>query len=215
MTDHLDVLVVENRRHAADGAVAALGAAGHHVHRCYEPDSPGFPCTAIREPGTCPLDHGVDVALSVRSCIEPRPTRYEFGVSCAIRAAVPIVELGPADLDPFEPWVACRAGDDVLAGVETAADRGLEELRAAIRIRVKAILPPSIDPRAIMCGFEREGQRLVVHLHGPQIAKRIEQALAVRVLDAVWHSGRTYGQVDVSYHPFELVAAATAEEGSA
>jgi len=34
-------------------------------------------------------------------------------VSCAIRAGVSVVEHGSDILDPFEPWLAGRVGDDV------------------------------------------------------------------------------------------------------
>lgn len=204
MSTPLDVLVVENRRHAADAAVADLEAAGHHVHRCFDPDSPGFPCQAIREPGTCPLDQGVDVALSVRDRIEPRPTRYEQGISCAIRAGVPIAEVGPQALDPFEPWVTCRITNDVAVGVATAAERGLDELRRAVIRRIRPLVADPDLAQAIACTFERSGHRLVVHLSGPAVGPRIEQAMAVRVLDAVWSSNRTYGQVDVAYHTIEV-----------
>jgi hypothetical protein len=45
------------------------------------------------------------------------------------------------------------------------------------------------------------GRDLVVDLHLPVALERpMQQALAVRVLDAVHASGRTYGQVDVNVH---------------
>ena len=201
MAKPLDVLVVENHRHAADEAVDALRAAGHRVHRCFSPDGPGFPCTAVAEPGTCPIDHGIDAALVIRDRVEPRPTRYEVGVSCAIRAGIPVAEQGSEALDPFEPWVTVRVDDDVVAGVELAADKGLDELRAGITSRLPALLPPSVDPGAIRCAFERRGLHLRVHLFGPPVGKHVEQAMSVRVLDAVWHANRTHDQVDVHYHP--------------
>jgi hypothetical protein len=203
MTTRLDVLVVENRRHAADEAAAALQAAGHRVHRCLSPDGPGFPCTAIAEPGSCPIDQGIDVAFAVRDRIEPRPTRYEVGAGCAIRAGIPLAERGPEGLDPFDPWVTVRSGsgDDVVAAVEAAAEKGLDDLRAGIISRVAPLLPATEDPSALRCSFERLGLNLVVHLFGPPVGKRVEQAMAVRVLDAIWHADRTHGQVDVRYHP--------------
>jgi len=66
------------------------------------------------------------------------------------------------------------------------------------------ILPATVDPKEVTCRFVRDGQRLIVHLDGPPVGRGVEQAIAVRVLDAVWRSGRTYGDVDVSYHPTEL-----------
>jgi len=211
MTTQLDVLVVENRRHAADEAAAALQAAGHRVHRCLSPDGPGFPCTAIAERGSCPIDHGIDVALAVRDRVEPRPTRYEVGTGCAIRAGIPLAEHGPEVLDPFDPWVTVRCGHDgdVVAAVETAADKGLDELRAGILSRVAPLLPVTEDRSALSCGFERRGLHLDVHLFGPPVGTRIEQAMAVRVLDAVWHADRTHDHVDVRYH-----ASAPASDGT-
>lgn len=202
----LDILVVENHRHAADQAIAALQAAGHHVHRCFDADSAGYPCVAMHDVGACPINQGIDVVLAVRDRVEPRPTRFEVGVSCAVRASIPIAEQGPSALDPFEPWVTCRIDGDVVGGVETAADRGLDELRRSIISRLGTIVPSLVRDGAIHCGFTRDGHRLLVQLSGPEVGKAVENALAVRVLDAVWHTGRTFGQVDVSYRAVETVA---------
>jgi len=196
----LDVLVIENQRHAADQTVAALEAAGHHVHRCYEPGSPGFPCRALEASGTCPLDHGIDLALVVRDRIEPRPTRYETGVSCAIRAGVPVIERGPAVLDPFEPWLVGRIEDDDLAaGLRTAARRASARLCRRILDRVCTVIHDPDAAAAIGCQLERDGTDLVVRVTGPALGTRTEQAVAVRVLDAIWSGERTFGQVDVTF----------------
>lgn len=50
------VLVVESDRRAADKAITDLQAAGHHVMRCHETDLPAFPCNALCDKGTCPID---------------------------------------------------------------------------------------------------------------------------------------------------------------
>ena len=48
------------------------------------------------------------------------------------------------------------------------------------------------------CRFHDNGQGLDVELVLPvAVSKRVKHALAVRVLDAVRHVGRTYGRVDV------------------
>ena len=154
----LDVLLVES--HPGNGArvAGALERAGHHVHRCHEPGATGFPCTEITSPGSCPLDAGVDVALLVRR-VAPHPTDLEQGVSCALRAGLPIIEDGPTILDPFEPYLTGR----------------------------------------VAVSFHREGTNLRIDLAGPPAAAATRQALGVRVLDALRSSGRTFGQVDVSY----------------
>ena len=51
------------------------------------------------------------------------------------------------------------------------------------------------------CRVEPTGNDLQVDLYVPvPLDRRMQQALAVRVLDAVHASGRTYGQVDVNVH---------------
>jgi hypothetical protein len=53
----------------------------------------------------------------------------------------------------------------------------------------------------VQCRIEETGHRLDVHLDLPTAVTRgMEQALAVRVLDAVRSSGRTFGNVDVHVH---------------
>lgn len=125
----LDVLLIESR--PGSGAIDAgrLEAAGHRVHRCHPDTRPGleaplpardrYLCTGVT--AWCPLDDGVDVALLVRRRVMPRPVAREAGVSCALRAGVPVVEDGPAVLDPFEPWLAGRVAGDVVAACEAAA----------------------------------------------------------------------------------------------
>lgn len=205
MTKPMDVLVVESHPHAADLAVDALEGAGHRVHRCFDDDALGFPCRGIVEPTSCPLDGPIDVALLVRHRINRRPTGLEDGVRCAIRAGIPIVEEGTDVLDPYTPWISARIprGADVVQACQTAAARELEPLSASIHERIAALLSSvAIDRDSVRCRIETTGHRLDVHLELPAAVTRgMEQALAVRVLDAVRSSGRTFGNVDVHVHP--------------
>jgi hypothetical protein len=197
----LDVLVMESQRGAADAAVDALVTAGHAVHRCHQADDRGFPCVGVIRPDDCPIDRRVDVALLVRPHVEPRPSPLEDGVSCAIRAGVPLVENGSDLLDPFDPWVAERVATelDVVAACTRAAERSLDPLRADVLDRLTVLLEgKGIRPDEITCRFVRDGGSLTVELDVPApVERRLEQAMAVRVLDAVRSSKRTYGEVDV------------------
>src|SRR3546814_9180958 len=58
----------------------------------HEPGEPAFPCKGLVDPSSCPLEGHIDVALLVRPRIAPRPTAVEDGVTCALRAGVPLVE---------------------------------------------------------------------------------------------------------------------------
>jgi hypothetical protein len=201
MTKSLDVLVLENRPRVAEAASVQLEEAGHRVHRCHDPGDRGFPCRGVASPELCPMEGEIDVALVVRRDVTPRPTPTEDGVSCAIRARVPLVEDGPDVLDPFEPWLAGRVGPDhdVVAACVAAAHGAFEPLKATILQRIERLLVArGVDPGDAGCEIERDGSSLRVQLRLPvEVDEPLAQALAVRSLDAVRAAGRTYGRVDV------------------
>jgi hypothetical protein len=215
MKSDLDVLVVESHRGAAAEATTALEAAGHHVHHCFDADDEGLTCRAVRDRGSCPLDDGMDVALLVRDPhADDRPTAREIGISCAVRAHVPVAAQGRA-LAAFTPFLTRRVDGDLPVDVVDTAEQGYELLRRAILQRIRTVLPCT-STAIVDCELERAGHRLIVHLRGPAVGNRAEKAAAVRVLDAVWASGRTYGQVDVSYHAADLASgSASASRGGA
>lgn len=210
MTTTLDVLLIESHPGAGTTDADRLEVAGHRVHRCYpateDPGADGrvavrdsYLCAGVTT-GSCPLDDGIDVALLVRQRLATQPVASEGGVSCALRAGVPVVEDGPDLLDPFEPWLAGRVAGDVAADCEAAAQRAFEPLRRGVEARVGRLLTAvGVDPAAVSSTFELRWPRLNVVLAGPAITPKLEHALAVRVLDAVRGADRTYGQVNVSY----------------
>jgi hypothetical protein len=81
-----------------------------------------------------------------------------------------------------------------------ATPKAFDELRREIVRLVQTVVPDPGDGPTIGCDIEEDGPRLVIHLSGPPVDDRVEQAMAVRVLDAIGTSGRTYGQVSVEYH---------------
>jgi hypothetical protein len=207
MTKTLDVLVVGSDPGATEEAERNLAQHGHRVHRCHEPGADPFPCVGLADPAACPLDQSIDVTLLVRRGVHPRPMATEDGVRCAIRAGVPIVEDGSDFYDPFDPWIARRVGahDDLIAACEAAADRRFDELRTLIRHRITRLAAAAgTSANEVTCRIEPTGNDLQVDLYAPvPLDPRMQQALAVRVLDAVHASGRTYGQVDVNVHPVD------------
>lgn len=202
MTSSLDVLVIESYPHVADDARAAVQAAGHRVHSCYDPGSEGFPCKALLEPDGCPLDQGMDVALLVRHRILLQPTTLENGAICAIRAGVPVAEQGSPILDPFEPWITSRVGvrGDPVQACEAAVSSALEPLRREIMVRATRLLEAAGKPASeLACRIERQGQRLAVRLGGPEIGTILRQALALQVMSAVQITRQAADPLDVSY----------------
>lgn len=101
----VNVLVLESEPGVADGAITQLTDRGHHVSRCHESARPGFPCRALEGEGRCPLaDPGIDVAVTVRDHPGTLTSVGEDGVSCALRARVPLVVAGRVALHPYEDW---------------------------------------------------------------------------------------------------------------
>jgi len=197
----LRVLVVESDRQGASLAVRALQDAGHTVLRCHD-DDVAFPCNALVEGRTCPLDgDGVDVVYDHRSHPYPRPTAFEDGVSCAIRQHVPLVVGGTATLSPFEPWTMRTSGTtgDVVAACEAAAVARLTRLEtpalAEVRRRLEAA---SGAAEAADVEIRRQGRRLAVTIHLPDGAPEIDEALAVAVAGVIRAHDRSSSQVDVA-----------------
>lgn len=205
MREPLDILVMQSQPQVDDGAIAALEAAGHRVHSCHDEDSAGFPCRGAVDRSACPVDLDLDVALLMRRGVRPQATPLEAGATCAIRADVPIVELGTDLLDPFAPWITRRivSATEALEACEEVAVHNRDPLRQAIQEKIAALLGAAgIDPAAVDCTIQGGRASLEVHLELPDpVGLRLEHTLAVRVLDTVRASGRTYGQIDVSVSP--------------
>ena len=203
----LNVLLVETGPHDGDRAAAQLRQAGHVVHRCYDEDAADFPCHALVEPDTCPLDGHIDVAVLARRPHEPLPTRREEGIACAIRAGVPIVEEGSERMDPFAPWVTTRVpqgSDNVAQACVRAVDTADQPLRLAIRRTIApAVQAAGMDPSDVRCSLAHHGPAMDVHVQLPGPATiALQSAISVRVLDAVRAAAtRTVGNVDVFVHP--------------
>jgi hypothetical protein len=199
MNDTLDVLLVESAPHAGDAVACELEAGGHRVHRCHRPEGGAFPCVGL-ESGDCPLDAGVDVALVVRHRVLPHPTPFESGATCAIRAEVPLVEVGPDVLDPFEPWAHRCTSRDVVQACRTASAEPYRVLEEAVLERLRTLLDASgTDPGSVSCVVTNDKPRLDVRLIGPDLPPALRQALAVRAHDAVRERDRSYSEVILSY----------------
>jgi len=142
----------------------------------------------------------------VRPQIAPHPTPLESGVSCALRARVPLVETGTESLDPFYPWVAARVtegtGDSVVDACVEAAETVARQLEDHIRRRtLRTMAVAAGRPGPLGCAVERHGRDLHVTLSGPPVGKDIEHALAVRVADAVRAEHLPHTTLDIAYVP--------------
>ena len=117
------VLVVGTHEWAIDQAAAAVESAGLNVLRCHEPGQPAFPCNALVEGRTCPLDAGFDVVLTARARPLGALAQSEIGVICALHHGMPLVVAGVAPEFPLGPWASetLKQGEDVAVACEAAA----------------------------------------------------------------------------------------------
>jgi hypothetical protein len=195
------VLVVESDRHTADQAIADLRAGGHEVARCHERGLPAFPCNALCDGGTCPLDSGsgADVLLAYRAHPHPLPTPFEDGVSCALRHQIPVVVAGASTLNPFDHWTTAVAADDsVVDACERAATAPIESLAAVALAKVRQLLSnePAVADAADVT-VTRNGGTLQAVVLLPECADELDAALAVGVAGAVRTRDRWTPRVDV------------------
>lgn len=202
MSRSLHVLLTESHPGLADLDAGALEAAGHHVHRCHDPRATdSFPCAGLHEGGDCPLDGPVDVAVLHRLPSSARPTPWEDGARCAVRAGVPLVVHPHGSAHPYRDVATeVPAGGSVVDAVAQAADQRWEALRAEVLRRTDALQRAArLEPGELGCEIEADGPDLVVHLSVPADAPaHLDHALAVRVLDAVRATCRGLGRVDVA-----------------
>jgi hypothetical protein len=132
--------------------------------------------------------------------VTPSPTELEDGVRCAIRSQIPLVEDGPEMLDPFDRWLAARVVDEaVVPACEAAADRAFEPLEREVLQRIGGLLSVAgVPASSVTCRVVADWPRLVVRLDiTAALEPSMEQALAVRALDAVRARPSTLGSVDV------------------
>lgn len=115
---------------AIEQAAVSIEAAGCSVLRCHEPGQPSFPCNALIEGRTCPLDAGFDVVATVRARPLSSLAQSEFGVVCALHHGIPLVVAGVAPDRPLGPWAAEQVGQggDLASACENAARRSRSEL---------------------------------------------------------------------------------------
>lgn len=126
------VLVVGTDDWAVQQSAAALEEAGFGVLRCHEPGEPDFPCNALIEGRTCPLDVGFDVVATVRARPLDTMAPGELGVVCALRHGIPLVAAGVAPERPFGPWASITVGQggELVGACEKVAGEALAAFAA-------------------------------------------------------------------------------------
>lgn len=189
------VLMLETDRHSADHVVRDLQSAGHTVVRCHEDDLPLFPCNALFDHGSCPLDEpgSVDVVVDHRAHAYPGPAAGEDGVACALRRFVPLVATGVTVFSPYERWVTTFVdGDDAVAACEQAAASRI------VRLERPADEVAGTIAEGAAVEVHRRGDRLRATVALPPDAPEVDQQVAVKLAGLLRQQDPYVSQVDVA-----------------
>jgi hypothetical protein len=144
------VLVLGTDDWAVEQAVTVLSEAGHEVLTCHPPGQPAFPCNALVQGRTCPLDVGFDVVVNIRARPVDIPTLGEIGVVCGLHAGAALVTAGMGGRNPFAGWATRTVGEgnDLSAVVgEVLAARAQATTAIEADLRERATLDLADDPR--------------------------------------------------------------------
>ena len=162
-----------------------LTSAGHEVVHCHEAGAPAFPCAGLTDDG-CPLEgHGeIDAAVAVRDDAAPQPTAEESGVTCAIRAGLPVVVLGPDGPNPFADWTEpCAAADELPAAIDRAVEATAARRAAPMRDEVlRVLVTEGVDAGEVQVQVVREGDtaQVMIRTEHP-LDEKVANTVATRV----------------------------------
>lgn len=200
MTEPLDVLLLESHPWVGEASAKALAEAGHRVHRCHRPGDAGYACVGLTDAHACPIEGHVDAAVLVRAYGTSAPTPHEDGVRCAVRAHVPVVEVGEKDTDPYADWVTLRTEERSLsAACHAAVELARQPLVEAVLAKISPIVTGAdLDPAGVRCTLTARWPEMDVALVLPgPVDRRLEQAVGVRAYDALRAHTRSYKTVNV------------------
>lgn len=183
------VLLVGTLPSAIDRTEAVLRSGGHEVVHCRDEHVGTFPCTALTERGSCPLEAAaVDVVVTARDRAWPRPSPLEDGAICGIHRFVPLVVHGTTVLEPFEQWAVAETTteDELLGAVEAAAGAPLPEHGAVAGETARDLLATQGLPGdGTTAEVRRSGNRLVVTLGLAPDAEPYAAGITVKILTAL------------------------------
>lgn len=158
-------LLVSSDDDPMDDVQSDLAAAGYEIVHCHSTGAPGFPCAALTEAG-CPIEVApVDVTIDVRQHPWPHPTPREQGVTCSVRAGIPVVVIGSSH-HPFRPWAetCTEHRSHVVAECERAIHAVTASLEQEITRAVRSVLARHAGAPPFVVEVERRRGRLHVRI---------------------------------------------------
>lgn len=193
------ILVTETHPEAAMRAARQLIAAGHEVVRCRDETAPAFPCDGLT-PGGCPVEAGIDVALTVRTGPPEQPTQREDGAVCALRRHVPLVVASAEGPNPFADWATvCVDDGDVVAACEAAAAADITALsEVALAEARRSLVLGGHEADEVAVSTARSARSVKIDVTMPETVGDAEaDAVAIAVADVVRRVEPTIAVIDV------------------
>lgn len=196
----MHILVIEDRPGIAVRSAEALEQAGHHVHRCLDPDATSFPCLGLT--AACPLEEAqaIDLVVDVRCGTSGSATAGEAGGTCALRRDVPVLVDGRTD--PFPGWAAVRGEDeDLLPACERAVADHDRARAARIEAEVDRMIGavPDRPETGSTVAFGRTATATEIRVRVPkELTPREAGAIATRVHAAERDRGAVHRVLDIA-----------------
>ena len=189
----IKALVVEGFPGSGSVAVEALESAGHTATTCFEGNGPPFPCTGVAG-GPCPLDDGtVSVVVATRDAPVPCLLPREVGLTCALRARLPVVLAGQRSWHPVDAFA------DAIVPLEGRAIVGACEAVVSGRSPAhEAAANAVLDGTLMSAEVRRDGPQLDVVIHRNGADEKTARTAAVHVLQRITQYDHNRPSVEVS-----------------
>ncbi len=177
-------IMLTDRSETSGQVVEGLRHRGHEVTELCLPD-PASPasCQGLVE-HRCPLDQGVDLAITTLEHPQEAPAA---GTVCARRAGVPVVALGRHD----------ASHPDLAAALERVAQLGDDHVTASVQAALGRVLDGmGLADGEVVLRRDAACEHIVATVPGP-LDDPTRSRIAVRLLDAATASGRHGRRRDV------------------
>ena len=178
-------IMLTDRSETSGQVAEGLRQQGHELLELCLPDptSPST-CTGVVQ-HRCPLDQGVDLAITT---LEHPPMAPPAGTVCARRAGVPVVALGRHDV--HHP--------DLGAALARVAELGDDHVTATVQAALEQVLDDmGLSEGEVVLHRDAVSEQIIATVPGP-LDDPTRSRIAVRLLDAATASGRHGRRRDVA-----------------
>lgn len=178
-------IMLTDRSETSSRVADGLRREGHEILELCMPDgASALTCQGLVE-HRCPLDEGVDLAVTALEHPQAAPSA---GTVCARRAGVPVVALGRHDVQH----------PDLGAALERVAGLGDDHVTASVQAALQRVLDDiGVSGGEVVLHRDATCEQIIATVPGP-LDVPTRSRIAVRLLDAATASGRHGRRRDVA-----------------